>query len=139
MVAMRLVGAARRAGTGFMVANVFNHPGLSELAVALAKVDSDMLGEKLPAAQPFACLYPGQKDSLLSQLDCVHTETVSDILPLTSFQNDWVSTITAHNPAHSVHYSWFELSDQITLTDVIQTCKALLDCYSILCLTFLCL
>ena len=137
MVAMRLVGAARRAGTGFMVADVFNHPRLSELAVTLASVGSDMVEEKLPAAQPFACLYPGQKDSLLGQLDSVRAETVSDILPLTSFQNDWVSTITAYNPAHSVHYSWLELSDQITLADVTRTCKALVDHYPILRSTFI--
>ncbi|EFQ94423.1 hypothetical protein PTT_07899 [Pyrenophora teres f. teres 0-1] len=139
MVAMRLAGAARQTGAGLTVADVFNDPKLSDLAVTLANVDFTMVVDELPAAQPFACLSPGQKDSLLGQLDSVHPETVSDILPLTSFQNDWVSTITAHNPAHSVHYSWLELGQQITLTDVTCTCKALLDHYPIMRSTFCCL
>ncbi|KAJ6195329.1 hypothetical protein J3E72DRAFT_270487 [Bipolaris maydis] len=45
------------------------------------------------------------------------------MLPLTSFQNDWVSTITAQSPAHTVHYSWLELSHQVTSADVTRTCK----------------
>jgi amino acid adenylation domain-containing protein len=139
MVAMRLVGAVRRAGAGFMVADVFHNSKLCDLAFVLAVFDSITPVDELPAVWPFACLYPDQKDSLLRQLDSVRSESVSDILPLTSFQNDWVSTITAHNPSHSVHYSWLELGQQILLTDVTRTCKALLDQYPIMRSTFMCL
>ncbi|KAJ5023966.1 hypothetical protein J3E73DRAFT_393282 [Bipolaris maydis] len=113
MVAMRLVGAAGRDGAGLTMAHVFNNPKLSDLAVSWANEDSAML------------------------LDTVHPETLSDMLPLTSFQNDWVSTITAQSPAHTVHYSWLELSHQVTSADVTRTCKALLDRYPIMRLVFL--
>ncbi|KAJ5033241.1 hypothetical protein PSV09DRAFT_2375456 [Bipolaris maydis] len=109
MVAMRLVGAAGRDGAGLTMAHVFNNP----------KLNSAML------------------ENLHSQLDTVHPETLSDMLPLTSFQNDWVSTITAQSPAHTVHYSWLELSHQVTSADVTRTCKALLDRYPIMRLVFL--
>lgn len=139
MVALRLVGAARRAGIGFAVADVFRNPLLSDLAVALASVDRAGLLDEHPAVGPFACLGPGQKDSLLRHLHSVPFESVEDVLPLTSFQDDWVSTITVHKPAHSVHYSWLELEQQTLLTDVTGTCKALVEHYPIMRSLFMCL
>jgi hypothetical protein len=92
----------------------------------------------LPPVLPFACLYPDQKDGLLRQLGSARSESVADNLSLTSFQNDWFSTIAAHDPSLSVHNSWLELGQHILLSDLTSRCKALIEHYPIMRSNFMC-
>jgi aryl carrier-like protein len=85
--AMRLAGAARADGCNLGVADVFNHPVLSRLAVAASSSCSEISVASEPT--PFSLLSPGTYEQITLSLP-FSKDILQDALPTTQLQADWV-------------------------------------------------
>lgn len=124
--AMKVAALGRSAGMSFSVADIFDHPVLSELArVAIPKCTA----ENKPW-QPFS-LSPIEDPKALHVELCARNiipskSTLEDLLPATQAQHFFIKRGTFHS------YNWTIKGRSLSMDRLRTTCQTLMDRYSIL-------
>ncbi|CAE7222590.1 Non-ribosomal peptide synthetase [Pyrenophora teres f. teres] len=131
IVAMKLVGEARRAGIQLTVADVFMHPILQDLARNPRKVN-DCAVELL---LPFSLLSPATKEDILStqqSLDpTMDVDIIVDILPVTHSQKIYLCR-GLDDPRVAFNHFYVDIGPQLDLELLRDSCRKLVDHFSIL-------
>jgi len=135
ILAMKLVGEARRAGVRLSVAHIFKYPSIAQLAslegVSMNEPSMDAPGELM--------LDPGFKAAFLSKIDlsetALHAEDISEIWPVTNFQEDFIVGGIAHQ--QFCNYYFLDLGVSLDLPRLKESCRLLLEKFSILRASFL--
>ncbi|CAE7222387.1 Aureobasidin A1 biosynthesis complex, partial [Pyrenophora teres f. teres] len=131
IVAMKLVGEARKAGMHLTVADVFMHPILQDLARNRRKVN-DCAVELL---LPFSLLSPATKEDILSTQQSLDTtmdvDIIVDILPVTHSQKIYLCR-GLDDPRVAFNHFYVDIGPQLDLELLRDSCRKLVDHFSIL-------
>ncbi|KAL7772850.1 hypothetical protein CFE70_002813 [Pyrenophora teres f. teres 0-1] len=131
IVAMKLVGEARRAGMHLTVADVFMHPILQDLARNRREVN-DCAVELL---LPFSLLSPATKEDILSTQQSLDTtmdvDIIVDILPVTHSQKIYLCR-GLDDPRVAFNHFYVDIGPQLDLELLRDSCRKLVDHFSIL-------
>ncbi|CAE7221046.1 Aureobasidin A1 biosynthesis complex [Pyrenophora teres f. teres] len=131
IVAMKLVGEARKAGMHLTVADVFMHPILQDLARNCRKVN-DCAVELL---LPFSLLSPATKEDILSTQQSLDTtmdvDIIVDILPVTHSQKIYLCR-GLDDPRVAFNHFYVDIGPQLDLELLRYSCRKLVDHFSIL-------
>lgn len=135
MVAMKLVGEARKAGIELAVADIFRLNTLEQLANMSAR-------RALPSAsddEDAMLVQPSAKDALLAELDDldlgINSAAVADILPSTSTQEGYLCDDLQFRLF--CIYFYLDLGTRIDLAHLEKSCMSLLEQFPILRTCFL--
>jgi aryl carrier-like protein len=130
--AMRLVAAARNEKLSLTVADIFNAPRLSQLALVVQEITTE---ESLPLSRPLALLGTNDPKSFLT--DFVYplldprAGTILDVLPCTDFQTRAILDAFQDPPSRLPHWI-FDLPADVDFSRLEWSCKKLVDHYDIL-------
>ncbi|CAE7221078.1 Destruxin synthetase [Pyrenophora teres f. teres] len=131
IVAMKLVGEARKAGMHLTVADVFMHPILQDLTRHRRKVN-DCAVELL---LPFSLLSPATKEDILSTQQSLDTtmdvDIIVDILPVTHSQKIYLCR-GLDDPRVAFNHFYVDIGPQLDLELLRDSCRKLVDHFSIL-------
>ncbi|KAJ5210468.1 AMP-dependent synthetase/ligase [Penicillium cf. griseofulvum] len=132
IAAMRLVAAARNEKLSLTVADIFNAPRLSQLALLVQEATME---DSLPLLQPFALLEANDPKAFLTQsvdplLD-PGAGTVIDVLPCTDFQTCAILDAFQDPPSRLPHWI-FDLPADVDFSRLEWSCRKLVDHYDIL-------
>jgi aryl carrier-like protein len=132
IAAMRLVGAARNENLSLTVADVFNAPRLSQLAVLVREVSME---ELLPISRPFAFLETDDPKAFLSEFVYRILQpdmgTVLDVLPCTDFQTCAILDAFQDPPSRLPHWI-FSLPADVDFSRLEWSCRKLVVHFDIL-------
>ncbi|KAL7780679.1 hypothetical protein CFE70_010704 [Pyrenophora teres f. teres 0-1] len=130
IVAMKLVGEARKAGMHLTVADVFMHPILQDLARNRRQVN-DCAVELL---LPFSLLSPATKEDILSTQQSLDTtmdvDIIVDILPVTHSQKIFLRR-GLDDPRVAFNHFYVDIGPQLDLELLRDSCRKLVDHFSI--------
>ncbi|OQE09562.1 hypothetical protein PENVUL_c006G05047 [Penicillium vulpinum] len=132
IAAMRLVAAARNEKLSLTVADIFNAPRLSQLALLVQEI---IMEENLPSLQPFALLDTNDPKPFLADfvdplLD-PGAGTVLDVLPCTDFQTCAILDAFQDPPSRLPHWI-FDLPADVDFSRLEWSCRRLVDHHDIL-------
>ncbi|OQE37215.1 hypothetical protein PENCOP_c010G01994 [Penicillium coprophilum] len=132
IAAMRLVAAARNEKLSLTVADIFNAPRLSQLALLVQEITTE---DSLPLSRPFALLEmndpkPFLADFINPLLD-PGAGTVLDVLPCTDFQTCAILDAFQDPPSRLPHWI-FDLPPNVDFSRLEWSCRKLVDLYDIL-------
>ncbi|KGO55086.1 AMP-dependent synthetase/ligase [Penicillium expansum] len=132
IAAMRLVAAARNSKLSLTVADIFNAPRLSQLALLVKEAAEE---ESLPLLRPFTLLQADDPKSFLTQfvdplLD-PGAGTVIDVLPCTDFQTCAILDAFQDPPSRLPHWI-FDLPADVDFSRLERSCHQLVDRHDIL-------
>lgn len=136
IAAMKVVGEARKVGIKLAVADIFRHNTLARLTEhhSLASESFDQSYEEA------LLIDPKTKQALLDELDTLAvgftSETVADILPLTSFQ-ETVVVDGVEGLGELCSYFWLDIGNDVDIQRLEQSCASALQRHPILRACFL--
>ncbi|KAH7323159.1 hypothetical protein B0I35DRAFT_477044 [Stachybotrys elegans] len=126
IAAMRLVGAARKAGMTVAIADIFRNPTLTAQAAALqnagASPDVSILRH-----EAFSLLPATMKDEVVRSAESlVAPATIADIYPLTAFQEDNIK-YSVSSPTTCLNYVFLDFEHAVDEARLAQSCSSLLS------------
>ncbi|CAG8905552.1 unnamed protein product [Penicillium egyptiacum] len=132
IAAMRLVAAAQNEKLSLTVADIFNAPRLSQLALLVQEITTV---QSLPLSRPFALLETNDPKSFLADfvdplLD-PGAGTVLDVLPCTDFQTCAILDAFQSPPSRLPHWI-FDLPADVDFSRLEWSCRKLIDHHDIL-------
>lgn len=109
IVAMNLIAGARAEGLRLVVADVFKHPVLADMAL-FAKQENQVLQSTAPRHEPFSLLHAKDVDRSLNDFLCPMTESlredIVDAFPVTDFQAQTVASNLSNARMELNYIAW---------------------------------
>ncbi|KAK1912796.1 hypothetical protein P3342_004732 [Pyrenophora teres f. teres] len=131
IVAMKLVGEARRTGLRLSVADIFRHPRLIDLASLKSTSCNNSVVEEVPA---FSLLSPVMKDAIFSVTEpfgsSLPIDDVTDVVPASYIQQFYLATCV-RAPREAFNYPFIDLSAAVDIQVLQASCSAFLEHFPI--------
>lgn len=133
IAAMKLVAEARNVDLQLSVANIFQHPRLSDLA---ALIFQPVSGNHLSSEyKPYSLISPEPATRILTYLRTILTSinplTIEDILPTTAFQQSYLR-VCVEQPLAALNYFSLDLGRDIDVQLLRHACAEILERFPIL-------